>query len=1658
MSIPCPPPPGEEPTAYQSGSQGKKIRIGICAMNRKATSKPMRAIMSKIVDYYKDWLEYFIFPESVIIHEPVDRWPLCDCLISFHSTDFPLHKAIEYVKLRKPYVINDLKRQYDLLDRRKVFRTLAKEGIEHPRHGVLMRKRFQRRKYFFKFCVLDGILVEHNDHIEVNGMVFNKPFVEKPVSAEDHNIYIYYPSSVGGGSQRLFPKAQQCGFQINNRSSWYSPVSEVRKDGSYIYEDFIPADGTDVKVYAVGPYYAHAEARKAPGLDGKVERDADGKEVRYPVILSHKEKMIARRVVLAFGQTVCGFDLLRANGKSYVCDVNGFSFVKTSTKYYEDTAKILGNTIMRRLATTMSVRIPYQLPVGEQEAPPLLDLGLGDDPPIVSTPSGKLMELRCVLAVIVHDERFFALFKKYDGFKKNEIKMKRPNQLMEVLELAREILAEHIALRNSLLTSMEAYEDSGEESQRVEHELEEVEEAIKRWDQMRAVLEMYDEHRSESGDYEESDTAGTSSSAGLVEFSNEDRLVMECRLDSAGEESHTSDDSDRSDYCRYGHFSGINRKVQLKYLKAREFRSGENEETQQQGPALMLILKWGGELTTAGNLQAEALGKLFRTLYPGIRRADGKSSPEDTQGLGFLRLHSTYRHDLKIYASDEGRVQMTAAAFAKGMLALEGELTPILMQMVKSANTDGLLDDDCHARDFQSELKGYLHQALQVDRDWTPEDYQALNPDGLKSINNAMEFIRNPKKMCHEIAGYVQRMCDIINHNKYTKPHRTLYLNETWDLAERRWGKELREFRRENKGGDVEYDISKIPDIYDNIKYDMEHNPDLCVDNEGEFERMYVCVKNMADIVVPQEYGIRKENKICVAQRVCTPLLKKIRNDLHRCIECSEEDESQTRLDPRASEGIATPLRHVRTRLYFTSESHIHTLMNLIRYGGLCSVDDKKWQRAMNFLSGVTEFNYMTQVVLMVYEDSRTDSTATGTERFHIELLFSPGLYPCFLTEKERIYENRLNKSNGMTKSHSREGNCNGSVSPSSAEVVKEKNEEPQPIFISVPVPADDVSVSSANDDQKAAETTGLVSSSSKMHQPDSEDDLNDAHSVNLVALDEVNTKQYRGDVEYDISKIPDIYDNIKYDMEHNPDLCVDNEGEFERMYVCVKNMADIVVPQCSEEDESQTRLDPRASEGIATPLRHVRTRLYFTSESHIHTLMNLIRYGGLCSVDDKKWQRAMNFLSGVTEFNYMTQVVLMVYEDSRTDSTATGTERFHIELLFSPGLYPCFLTEKERIYENRLNKSNGMTKSHSREGNCNGSVSPSSAEVVKEKNEEPQPIFISVPVPADDVSVSSANDDQKAAETTGLVSSSSKMHQPDSEDDLNDAHSVNLVALDEVNTKQYPGEEKIGKRQRHATGGEKASEEGDLPREDLTLDWKQTNGLMKSPSQVSVGDEECQATVGHGRGKWANELVDETRKAMNSITEVEEKQMERKDSTSLPNTDHSIVADEKSRRSRFPYRFKHHTVNLLTGGSGSVQNRLISTNVLMGKCGGDHSDKNRRQTYIPNPAVMSTAVIARSSSAPRLQTYKAEDDISVGEIRRFWPPLRSLETLHDSLSFMEFDRFLTHLLSTRTPLPSPPKTPLLLTHEDSVDANMKGIQEEVERLRALGINDKKLL
>jgi inositol-hexakisphosphate/diphosphoinositol-pentakisphosphate 1-kinase len=69
--------------------------------------------------------EVVIFGDECILHKPIEEWPLVECLIAFYSSGYPLEKALEYVELRRPYLINDLKMQQDLQDRRKVYEVIV---------------------------------------------------------------------------------------------------------------------------------------------------------------------------------------------------------------------------------------------------------------------------------------------------------------------------------------------------------------------------------------------------------------------------------------------------------------------------------------------------------------------------------------------------------------------------------------------------------------------------------------------------------------------------------------------------------------------------------------------------------------------------------------------------------------------------------------------------------------------------------------------------------------------------------------------------------------------------------------------------------------------------------------------------------------------------------------------------------------------------------------------------------------------------------------------------------------------------------------------------------------------------------------------------------------------------------------------------------------------------------------------------------------------------------------------------------------------------------------------------------------------------------------------------------------------------------------------
>lgn len=61
---------------------------------------------------------------------------------------------------------------------------------------------------------------------------------------------------------------------------------------------------------------------------------------------------------------------------------------------------------------------------------------------------------------------------------------------------------------------------------------------------------------------------------------------------------------------------------------------------------------------------------------------------------------------------------------------------------------------------------------------------------------------------------------------------------------------------------------AQIPDIYDCIKYDVQHNRTILEPGSvwDTAIQLYTYVKNLADVVIPQEYGMTKEEKLTIAQ------------------------------------------------------------------------------------------------------------------------------------------------------------------------------------------------------------------------------------------------------------------------------------------------------------------------------------------------------------------------------------------------------------------------------------------------------------------------------------------------------------------------------------------------------------------------------------------------------------------------------------------------------------------------------------------------------------------------------------------------------------------------------------------------------------------------
>mmetsp|Transcript_4663 Transcript_4663/g.5367 ORF Transcript_4663/g.5367 Transcript_4663/m.5367 type:complete len:277 (+) Transcript_4663:72-902(+) len=108
-------------------------------------------------------------------------------------------------------------------------------------------------------------------------------------------------------------------------------------------------------------------------------------------------------------------------------------------------------------------------------------------------------------------------------------------------------------------------------------------------------------------------------------------------------------------------------------------------------------------------------------------------------------------------------------------------------------------------------------------------------------------------------------------------------------------------------------------------------------------------------------------------------------------------------LDYSADLPINTMGRRIRTRLYFTSESHLHTLLNVLRFPSEGSnLKSPLSKPGVSLIASSPELCYLTQVVLRLFENPNKD--LDDPKRFRLEIWFSPGASatPLHMSELKR--------------------------------------------------------------------------------------------------------------------------------------------------------------------------------------------------------------------------------------------------------------------------------------------------------------------------------------------------------------------------------------------------------------------------------------------------------------------------------------------------------------------------------------------------------------------------------------------------------------------------------------------------------------------------------
>ena len=1202
----------------------EKIKLGICAMEKKVKSTHMQNILNGLKQFEE--MIIITFTEEIIFNEEIENWPIVDALIIFYSDGFPYKKGQKYVHLRKPFLINDFDMQKVFWDRREVLQILKEENILTPKNIIVDRgdvidndseiktklndsaeieKMIQEQINFQETLLsnrdslsssenfsneeedfeninnndilkqinpfdhnnnnndnnneneneesnLNDSLNEFDDHIEYKGKKLYKPFVEKPFNGDDHNIYIYYPPNHGGGSKRLFRKTKDlCSF-------FFPRENKIRRNHSFVYEEFLQTDGFDIKVYTIGPEYAHAEARKSPSLDGKVQRSSEGKEIRYPINLTPEEKEYAKKIVERFKQNICGFDILRAKGKSYVCDVNGWSFVKGNKKYYEDCVELLRKIILEKLNIDLYLKRPNVFP---KKVPMYKTLKL---------PKVKQEELVSVVAVFRHADR-------------------SPKQKMKLVVEDEEIL--------DLFDKFKKEEDDEEEKKKNKKKKKEIKEIkLKKPKELKYILELV---RSilKKNNIDEDSLTQTNNNFFFKLF--QIQMILEKNPD----------------------FEGMTRKIQLKPLETKIIKRGKKKEIIKVTKALM-ILKWGGNLTHAGIEQAKLLGNTFRVqMYP------------STDGSGLLRLHSTYRHDLKCYSSEEGRCLMTAASFLQGLLQLDGPIIPIISSMVrKDDDTAKILDvTSSQIPEVKEVIKKEISQCLNYNGDIRSKFQEMFSKNDIYrdfQCENSQDEINTEDKNCDS------------NH----KEDNNILKNNI------------------GNGNNVSNNIAIINgnSIYNDLN---EKN------NEKTNDDLLNIQKNKSNISNDSGFNIENEN---LDPYPVYSLMDKIHNPYQRM--------------KIILNLINKLIVHIMS---FLSQKEIES--DIDTYYITSSLSIQKRPPSSTNLPDLKKEKKEAEDKKKIEESKKSEE-----EKKKIE-------------EKKKVEEEKKKKEE--TKEIEEEKKKIEETKEKEKISIKSPKKSSNRIkFASV---ADLVNLESP----KRIKTVNTLSNLSmgeyniiaidftKRIPHDCEDE-----KIILIYKRYIKLRKDFFDEEkdnFDVTKIPDIYDNVKYDIIHNKELLNESTYELFNQIVLVSNFIlpfeygitikekmniglKIIRPlltkiykdliwwnysnpyltlknQIEESERGYSGLDQSSLESsdIKSTWRHVKTRFYFTCSSHMYSLLNLLVYGynSFLLGNNKK---VLNELRNILDLDYCSHIIFRLFENLNLD--VNHPKRFRLELIMSPG------------------------------------------------------------------------------------------------------------------------------------------------------------------------------------------------------------------------------------------------------------------------------------------------------------------------------------------------------------------------------------------------------